>query len=108
MTKAVYLEENNFDQIISQEHLVVVDYTASWCGPCRLIAPLMDQLAQEYQGRVKVIKIDVDKYPANAKQYGIRSLPTVLIFKDGQIVETIVGRTPYETFSNALEKHLLL
>jgi thioredoxin 1 len=106
--KANYVDTPEFDKLITTENLVVVDYTATWCGPCRVIAPLIDRLAEDYQGRVTVVKIDLDKNKENAKQYGIRSIPTVLIFKNGQVVENIVGKAPYETFSNALETHLRL
>jgi thioredoxin 1 len=105
-TKANYVESSEFEQLIADEKLVVVDYTASWCGPCRLTAPLIDQLATEYENRATVVKIDIDKAKENAKKYGIRSIPAVLVFKDGEVVENIVGKQPYETFSNALETHL--
>ena len=78
--QAEYIQESDFEQLIQNENLVVVDYTATWCGPCRLISPLIDRLAEEYQGKAKVVKIDIDQNPNNAKQYGIRSIPTVLIF----------------------------
>ena len=107
-TKAEYVQENDFAQLIEDENLVVADYTATWCGPCRLVSPLMDRLAEEYQGKAKVVKIDIDQNPNNAKQYNIRSIPSVLIFKNGKLAEQFVGKAPYETFSNALEKHLRL
>lgn len=106
ITKANYIESGKFEQLIADEKLVVVDYTATWCGPCRLTAPLIDQLAIEYEGRATVVKIDIDQAKENAKKYGIRSIPAVLVFKDGEVVENIVGKQPYETFSNALETYL--
>ena len=106
--KAAYVQQDQFEELINQEKLVVVDYTATWCGPCRLIAPLIDQLAEDYQGKAEVVKVDLDQNKGNAKQYKIRSIPTVLIFKNGQEVERIVGRASYEQFSNALEKQLRL
>ena len=106
--KANYVQQDQFEELINQEKLVVVDYTATWCGPCRLVAPLIDQLAEEYQGKAEVVKVDLDQNKGNAKQYKIRSIPTVLIFKDGQEVERIVGRASYEEFSNAVEKQLRL
>ncbi|MDJ0900118.1 MAG: thioredoxin [Xenococcus sp. MO_188.B8] len=106
--KAAYVQQDQFEELINQEKLVVVDYTATWCGPCRLVAPLIDQLAEEYQGKAEVVKVDLDQNKGNAKQYKIRSIPTVLIFKDGQEVERIVGRASYEEFSNAVEKQLRL
>ncbi|RMF25032.1 MAG: thioredoxin [Cyanobacteria bacterium J083] len=108
MTKATYIQPEEFEQLIAEEDFVVVDYTATWCGPCRLIAPFIDQLAADYEGRAKVVKVDIDNNRENAKLYGIRSIPTVLIFKQGEVVERLVGKAPYETFSNALEKQILL
>ena len=106
--KAAYVQQDQFEELINQEKPVVVDYTATWCGPCRLVAPLIDQLAGDYQGKAEVVKVDLDQNKGNAKQYKISSIPTVLIFKNGQEVERIVGRATYEQFSNALEKQLRL
>ena len=106
MIKATYLEDSDFNELLTHSGLVVVDYTASWCGPCRVIAPFIDQLAEEYQGRARVVKIDLDKNKESAKKYGVRSIPAVLFFKNGEIVENLVGRASYETFSQTLEKHL--
>ena len=106
--KAAYVHQDQFEKLINQEKLVVVDYTATWCGPCRLVAPLIDQLAEDYQGKAEVVKVDLDQNKGNAKQYKIRSIPTVLIFKNGQEVDRIVGRATYEQFSNAVEKQLRL
>jgi thioredoxin 1 len=106
MTKAAFVENTEFEQLIACEVPVVIDYTATWCGPCRVIAPLMDRLAEEYVGRVKVVKMDIDKNKDNAKKFGIRSIPAVLIFKQGEVAERLIGVASYETFSEALEKHL--
>lgn len=103
-----YVEESEFDVVLngSGEQVVVVDFTATWCGPCRLISPLMEQLAQEYKGRAKIVKVDVDSNKPLFKKFGLRSIPAVLIFKDGVLAETIVGVSPYEQFTNAIEKLL--
>ena len=106
MTQTTYIQDSEFEQLLTSEVPVVVDYTATWCGPCRVISPFIDKLAEEYQGRAKVVKVDIDKNKENAKKYGIRSIPAVLIFKNGEVVENLVGKAPYETFSEALEKHL--
>jgi thioredoxin 1 len=106
MTKAAYVQDREFAELLTYEGPVVVDYTASWCGPCRVIAPLIDKLAETYETRAKVVKVDLDKNKENAKKYGIKSIPAVLIFKNGEVVETLVGKAPYETFAEALEKHL--
>lgn len=101
-----YVQESEFDTLLSKEKVVIVDFTATWCGPCRLVSPLMDQLADEYKDRIKVVKVDVDKDKPVFKRFGLRSIPAVLIFKDGDLTETIVGVTPYEQFSGAVEKLL--
>ncbi len=99
-----YVQESEFDSLLSQEAVVVVDFTATWCGPCRLISPLMDQLAEEFKGRAKVVKVDIDNNKPIFKKFGLRSIPAVLIFKNGELTETIVGVSPYEQFSTAVEK----
>ena len=101
-----YVEENEFDALLSNEKVVVVDFTATWCGPCRLVSPLMEQLAVEYQGRASVVKVDVDNNKPVFKRFGLRSIPAVLIFKDGELAETIVGVSPYEQFTGAVDKLL--
>lgn len=101
-----YTQDAEFETLLADSELVMVDCTATWCGPCRKISPLMDQLSEEYEGRAKVVKLDVDENKATAKKLGIRSIPAVLIFKDSNLVETIVGVSPYEIFRDALEKHL--
>lgn len=106
MTKAAYIQDSELDQLLTSSVPVVVDYTASWCGPCRVISPYIDQLAEEYEGRAQVVKIDIDQNKENAKKFQIRSIPAVLILKNGEVVERLVGKASYETFSQALEKHL--
>jgi thioredoxin 1 len=106
MTKATFIQDNEFDQLLTDTGTIMVDYTATWCGPCRVISPFIDQLSEEYEGRAKVFKIDLDKNKDNAKKYGIKSIPAVLIFKDGEMVEHLVGKASYDTFKEALEKHI--
>jgi thioredoxin 1 len=106
MIQAAFVQKTEFDQLLTSVEPVVVDFTATWCGPCKVISPFIDQLAETYEGRAKVVKLDVDENKDNAKKYGIRSIPAVLIFKGGEVVETLVGKATYETFSQALEKHL--
>lgn len=107
-TKANFANEGEFNQLLSNEKLVVADYTATWCGPCRVVAPLIDQLASEYSDRATVIKIDIDENKDMAKKYGIRSIPAVLVFRDGEVVESLFGSKPYETYSDILETQLKL
>lgn len=107
MDKLLALDEAQFDKLIAAEGLVVVaDFTATWCGPCRLVAPLMEQLAEEYWKRAAVTKVDVDTNKAIAKRYEVRSIPAVLIFKGGEVVETIVGAKSYDVYKELVDKHL--
>lgn len=99
-----YVQESEFDSLLSEQKFLVVDFTATWCGPCRLVSPLIDQLAEEYKDRAQVVKIDIDKNKPVFKRYGLRSIPAVLFFKDGELAETIIGVSPYEDFTAALEK----
>ncbi|WP_414542391.1 thioredoxin [Nostoc sp. CCY0012] len=101
-----YVQESEFDTLLSEEKVVVVDFTATWCGPCRLVSPLMDQLAEEYKDRAQVVKVDIDENKPIFKKFGLRSIPAVLIFHNGELVETIVGVSPYEQFSDAVKKLL--
>ncbi|PAX59735.1 thioredoxin [Brunnivagina elsteri] len=103
MPTVEYIQEEEFDSLLTPDSgLLVFDFTASWCGPCKIIAPLMDKLAQEYVGRAKVAKIDLDQSKTLAKKLGIRSIPAVMIYKDGNLMETIVGVATYEKFSTAV------
>ena len=85
---------------------VVVDFWAPWCGPCRMIAPLIDQLAEEYAGKLKAVKLNTDESPSIATEYGIRSIPTVMIFKDGKKMDTVIGAVPKSTLTGTIEKYL--
>ena len=106
MAAAYIQDEAEFDQLLQTESLFVVDCTASWCGPCKLVAPLMDQLAEEYRDRAKVFKLDLDANKPVATRFGVRSIPAVMIFKQGELAETVIGAKPYEAFSSALATHL--
>lgn len=106
MTAAYIQGETEFNTLLESEPLLVVDCTATWCGPCKLIAPLIDQLAEEYRDRAKVCKLDLDSNKDVAKRFGIRSIPAIMIFKQGELAETLVGAKPYVEFTSALDKHL--
>lgn len=106
MSNIAYVNDSDFDNTIASAPLVMVDFTATWCGPCRKVAPLLEQLATEYEDRIKVVKVDVDQNKVNAKKFGIKSIPAVLMFKSGELVETLVGIKPYESFSQAVESHI--
>lgn len=99
-------DETELDSLLASEPLLVLDCTASWCGPCKLVAPLMDQLAAEFSDRAKVFKLDLDSNKAVAKRFGITSIPAVMFFRQGELVETLIGVKPYETFSDAVKRHL--
>lgn len=95
----------NFDQeVLSSDVPVLVDFTAAWCGPCRQIAPLVEQLANEYAGRAKVVKLDIDESPGTAAKYGIRGVPTLYVFKGGQIVGQRVGAAPKTALADLIER----
>ena len=106
MAAAYIQDETEFNTLLESEPLLVVDCTATWCGPCKLIAPLIDQLAEAYSDRARVCKLDLDSNKDVAKRFGIRSIPAIMIFKQGELAETMVGAKPYEEFSSALDKHL--
>lgn len=99
-------DEAEFDDLLTGESLLVIDCTASWCGPCKLVAPMMDQLAEGYGDRIKVFKLDLDSNKEVAKRFSIRSIPAVMFFKQGELLETIIGVKPYEEFSGAVDRHL--
>ncbi|HEY9752937.1 MAG TPA: thioredoxin [Coleofasciculaceae cyanobacterium] len=100
-------DEAELDALLTNEPMLVVDFTASWCGPCRVVAPLMDQLAEAYSDRAKVFKLDLDTNKPVAKRFAIKSIPAILFFKQGQLVETIVGIKSYDEFTSAIERCLL-
>jgi thioredoxin 1 len=99
-------DETEFDSLLAAESLLVVDCTATWCGPCKLVAPIVDKLADNYGDRAKIFKLDIDANKPIAKRFGLRSIPAVMFFKKGELVETLVGVKPYEEFSSAIEKHI--
>jgi thioredoxin 1 len=101
------ITDSTFDQeVLTSDIPVLVDFWAPWCGPCRMVAPVVDELSQEFDGQVKVVKINTDENPTIASQYGIRSIPTLIVFKDGQPGDRIVGALPKSTLANTLEKYL--
>ena len=99
-------DENFGEEVEKSDGVTMVDFWATWCGPCRLVAPIVDELAQEYQGRVKVAKLDVDSSQRTAIRYNVRSIPSILFFKDGEHVETVVGAVPKRHLEKKLKDHL--
>ena len=93
--KPVEITDDNFEsEVLQSEKPVLIDFWAVWCGPCKIIAPIVEELALEYDGKVKVGKLDVDSNQQTSIKYGVRSIPTLLVFKDGNVKETIIGAVP--------------
>lgn len=107
MPQPMHLTDDNFENEVLKSNVpVLIDFWATWCGPCRVIAPSIEELANEYGGKAKIAKLDVDNNQRTAMQYGIRSIPTILIFKNGQVVDTIIGAVPKAKIEQALLKHI--
>ncbi len=101
----VVLQDATFDkEVLKSDVPVLVDFWAVWCGPCKAIAPAVDELAKQYKGKVKVAKMDVDEHQQVPQQYGIRSIPTLLVFKGGRVVDTIVGAVPKSKLEDSIKK----
>ncbi|PSB09212.1 thiol reductase thioredoxin [filamentous cyanobacterium CCP2] len=107
MSAAAQVTDSTFDQEVLESNIpVLVDFWAPWCGPCRMVAPVVDEIAEQYVGQVKVVKVNTDENPNVASRYGIRSIPTLMIFKEGQRVDMVVGAVPKTTLASTLEKHI--
>ncbi len=103
----VHVTDDSFKtEVLDSSEPVLIDFWAAWCGPCRMIAPIMDELAPELAGKVKIAKVDVDNNPAVAMEYGIRSIPQLLLFHEGKVVDTIVGLVPKNFIMQRLEPYL--
>jgi thioredoxin 1 len=99
--------DSNFDEkVIKSGKLAVVDLTAEWCGPCRMVGPIIHELAAEYEGRIVAGELNVDANPVTTATYHVRNIPTVLFFKNGQVVDKQVGAAPKATYKSMIEKHI--
>ncbi len=103
----IQVNDDNFQkEVLESEGLVLVDFWAPWCMPCRMLAPTIEEIANEMEGKVKVCKMNVDESIKYPQQYGIMSIPTVMLFKNGQIVETMIGLQPKEEILKTIQEHL--
>jgi thioredoxin 1 len=104
MSKQVTIEDANFGEVVLKAKIpVLVDFWAPWCGPCRMVAPVVEELAEEYDGRVSFGKLNVDENPKTASQYGIMSIPTLILFKEGKPVSNIIGFRPKDELKKSLD-----
>ena len=107
MSKPVDIEEAKFDETVLKAELpVLVDFWAPWCGPCKMVAPVVEELAEEFDGKVEFVKLNVDNAAKTASQYGIMSIPTLMLFKAGEPVETVIGFRPKDELKKSLEAAL--
>ena len=105
--KPIELSDTNFQQeVLDSDTPVLVDFWAVWCGPCRMVAPVVEEIAQEYNGKLKVGKLNVDNNPEVSMKFGIRSIPTLMVFKGGQVVEQIIGAMPKRNLLDKVTPHI--
>jgi thioredoxin 1 len=102
----ITVTDNNFKETVEKENLVLVDFWAPWCGPCKMIAPILDQLDQQSAGAVTIAKLNVDDNPDVSSQYGVMSIPTLKLFKNGKEVQTVVGLQSLDSLKNMIQKHV--
>jgi len=106
MSNTLAVTDANFEQEVEKhDGLTVVDFWATWCGPCRMIAPILDQLAKEYEGKVKITKLDVDQNIRTASRFNVRSIPMLLFFKGGKVVDQIIGAVPKTQIESKFQQH---
>src|SRR4051812_47538725 len=106
MGKAIEITDANFDEITNTDKPVLVDFWAEWCGPCKMIGPVVEELASDYEGKAVIGKVDVDSNPNTSAKFGIRSIPTLLVIKNGKIVVKQVGAVPKSVLTQKLDAHI--
>ncbi len=106
MGQALEITDANFEEVLSGDKPVLVDFWAEWCGPCKMIGPLVDQLAEEYDGKAVVGKVNVDNNPSVSAKFGVRSIPTLLFFKNGELVDKQVGAVPKQALASKLDAQM--
>ncbi|MDD2513444.1 MAG: thioredoxin [Proteiniphilum sp.] len=103
---ALQITDANIEEVLQSDKLVVIDFWAEWCGPCKMVGPIIDQIGEEYKDRVVVGKLDVDNNDDTTSKYGIRNIPTVLFLKNGEVVDKLVGAGPKNMFTDKIDKLL--
>ena len=106
MGKAIEVTDANFEEIISSDQPVLVDFWAEWCGPCKMIGPIVEELAGDFEGKAVIAKMDVDMNPQVPAKFGIRSIPTLLVFKNGQVVDKQIGAVPKSVLNQKIQAQL--
>lgn len=106
MGKAIEITDNNFEEIINTDKPILVDFWAEWCGPCKMIGPVVEELAGDYDGKAVIGKVNVDDNQLTSQKFGIRSIPTLLVIKNGEIVDKQVGAVPKAVLAEKIDKHL--
>lgn len=104
--KVIYIENNDLSEVVKNDNVALVDFWAPWCGPCRMLAPVLDQLAEEYKDKANIVKVDTDKNQDLAVKLGIRSVPTVLFYRNGVLMDSIVGVKSKDFYVNKLNEYL--
>ena len=107
MAKPLEITDQNFSEVLETEKPVLVDFRAEWCGPCKMIGPLVEELASDYDGKAVIGKVDVDSNPEVSAKFGIRSIPTLLVFKNGEIVDKQIGAVPKTVLSQKIDAQLV-